>query len=160
MGNRISHNQMGYPQNNYNPNMNKAQMNIPMKNYQNVSSPVRSHNSMNFGAQNFEQRMFPNQMSKPKFNHNINYGNPFGQNSVNPQQEFYSQQKKNVVDDPLDIEEIACMIYEQVEARFPEEAGKITGMIVDVGLDEMKHLIKHREKLEKVIMDAYEVKYY
>lgn len=158
---------MDYSQNAYNPNMNinKPQMNVPIKNYQNVSSPIRSHNPMNYGAQNFEQRMFPNsqqqqqQQHKPKFNPNPHYGNPFGQSNVNINQELFNQPKKTAEEDG-EIEDIASIIYEQVETRFPDEAGKITGMIVDFGLDEMKHLIQQREKLDKVIIEAYEVKYF
>ncbi len=37
------------------------------------------------------------------------------------------------------------------------DAGKITGMILDIGLEEMKILLNKREKLDEVILEAYEV---
>jgi hypothetical protein len=37
------------------------------------------------------------------------------------------------------------------------DAGKITGMIVDFGLEEMRVLLSQREKLNQVIDEAYEL---
>ncbi len=46
-------------------------------------------------------------------------------------------------------------IYKKI--FFYSEAGKITGMIIDLGLDEMNKLLNQRDKLKKVCKQAYEV---
>ena len=53
--------------------------------------------------------------------------------------------------------EIADSIYEIVYSKYPDEAGKITGMIKETGLENMNMLLSKKEELYNVIEQAYEM---
>ena len=64
-------------------------------------------------------------------------------------------------------DDLATDIYEIIESKYPEyyylklnkirSAGKITGMIIDLGGTEMQRLLNNRSELNNVIDEAYEV---
>ena len=54
-------------------------------------------------------------------------------------------------------DELADQIYEIVEKKYPEEAGKITGMIKDMGIETMNRLVSKKEDLNEMIEKAYKM---
>ena len=54
-------------------------------------------------------------------------------------------------------EEICNEIYEYVYSKYPNEAGKITGMIIDLGYEEIKRLNNKKEQLDSIIEEAMNI---
>ena len=69
--------------------------------------------------------------------------------------DLYKKSKKEV---PLyneeDKEEICNEIYEYVAAKHPDIAGKVTGMIIDLGYEEIKRLSSRKDQLEQIMEEA------
>ena len=83
--------------------------------------------------------------------------------NLNPTQ-LYSQFNQPPIPKMINSEEqeeikieIADSIYEIVYSKYPEEAGKITGMIKETGLENMNMLLSKKEELYNVIEQAYEM---
>ena len=83
--------------------------------------------------------------------------------NLNPTQ-LYSQFNQPPIPKMINSEEqeeikieIADAIYEIVYSKYPDEAGKITGMIKETGLENMNMLLSKKEELYNVIEQAYEM---
>ena len=83
--------------------------------------------------------------------------------SLNPKQ-LYSQFNHPPIPKMINSEEqeeikmeIADSIYEIVYNKYPDEAGKITGMIKETGLENMNMLLSKKEELDDVIEQAYDM---
>ena len=83
--------------------------------------------------------------------------------NLNPTQ-LYSQFNQPPIPKMINSEEqeeikieIADSIYEIVYSKYPDEAGKITGMIKETGLENMNMLLSKKEELYNVIEQAYEM---
>ena len=83
--------------------------------------------------------------------------------SLNPKQ-LYSQFNHPPIPKMINSEEqeeikieIADSIYEIVYSKYPDEAGKITGMIKETGLENMNMLLSKKEELYDVIDQAYDM---
>ena len=149
------------------------QMNVPMNmnmNYSqgNNSRPVMKNTYSNQRqGKGFNHHQGQNQGQGQSYGYNINHTNKPNQrnnqgyyNNTQEQEQTKignnkPKQPENI--DPAELEEYAAEIYDVVESRYEGDAGKITGMIVDFGLEEMKTLLKQKDKLEQVIDEAYEV---
>ena len=83
--------------------------------------------------------------------------------NLNPKQ-LFSQFNQPPIPKMINIEEqeeikieIADSIYEIVYSKYPDEAGKITGMIKETGLENMNMLLSKKEELYDVIDQAYDM---
>jgi hypothetical protein len=98
-----------------------------------------------------------NMQQQPHFKKNINYNAQFIPKQPQQKQKF-EKYEKEVKDDPNQVDEAAGQIYEIIDQKYPEYAGKITGMIVEMGLQEMQKLLSRTDQLDNVIDEAYKVK--
>lgn len=60
-------------------------------------------------------------------------------------------------EDDNSIDELASTIYQVILGKYPNDAGKITGMIVDLGINEMIKLTNDRKQLDIIIDQAHEL---
>ena len=49
---------------------------------------------------------------------------------------------------------VAKTIYASVAAKHPDIAGKVTGMIIDLGYEEIKRLSSRKDQLEQIMEEA------
>lgn len=121
-----------------------------------------------------------NMYNKPKPHHKKNYyGYGYGYNSYkknnyyekrrHPRKElveiddtvFQKAKTKSLKEVNLyneeEKEEICNEIYEYVYSKYPNEAGKITGMIIDLGYEEIKRLNNKKEQLDSIIEEAMNI---
>lgn len=62
--------------------------------------------------------------------------------------------------DKMSSDDLSNEIYDIVSVKFPENASKITGMIVDLGEEEMRRLLLNKQELYNLMLEAHEVSYY
>lgn len=68
-----------------------------------------------------------------------------------------SQPQYGDVIDKMNTDDLSNEIYDIVSGKFPENASKITGMIVDLGDEEMRRLLLSRQELYNLMLEAHEV---
>jgi hypothetical protein len=59
--------------------------------------------------------------------------------------------------DKMSADDLSNEIYDIVSVKFPENASKITGMIVDLGEEEMRRLLLNKQELYNLMLEAHEV---
>ena len=100
-----------------------------------------------------------NQFNQPK-NNMVNYNNP-GNNNLNNDVIFdnvYNElrRKMDQIEGIKEKEQAGDFIYELAEALYKEEAGKITGMILEYDLDKIINMImKEPKKLKEQIISCH-----
>lgn len=60
--------------------------------------------------------------------------------------------------DKMSSDDLSNEIYDIVSVKFPENASKITGMIVDLGEEEMRRLLLNKQELYNLMLEAHEVR--
>lgn len=126
------------------PGMN---MNMNMNNMGNISN-MNNVNNMNFHSNqgriynNFDDNNLQNNQQFHQFNNVQNMG-------------MFNQQNIKVLSPEEESEQICDYIFETVSRVYPNEAPKITGMISELPLEELRKLQTDPEKLNDIIQSAY-----
>ena len=115
---------------NYMMMQQQQQQQYGMKNYNNFNDMNANMNNMNL-----------NQVQNP--NVNVNMQAPQQQNKT--KEELESEEKEALLDN----------IYEFITNIYPNEASKITGMISELSIQEIKEYTKDQAKLEGIAKTAY-----
>ena len=67
---------------------------------------------------------------------------------------FHSESAKLRSQDDIVKEELGGKLYEKVEESHPENADKITGMLLEMKIEEIERLLKNSQELEEKIQLA------
>ena len=158
-----------YNNSNYNNNMffnrnnNNFIFNPYLNNNQNINNDNNSSNNINF-TNNFEKNdslYNSSKENKEKENENIkndgNYEKLLKSWDFNSPPKCYYNADHIQKDDTNEeiIVELSDSIYQIVSEIHPEEAGKITGMIKELGLNKMNLLLSKPDDLYQIIEKAY-----
>lgn len=115
----------------------------------NLNYPINNNlnKNINFNNNYFNNNLINNDfnLNQMKYNHYKISLNNTGQNEAQKLQNNYEQLLTNLCDS----------IYKTINNKYPNEAGKITGMIRDLGLEKMISLISNQKNLDKVIEKAH-----
>lgn len=138
---------------------------------QNLSIKNTNINTMSYNN-NFNYKVPPQNHNQNQLKQNqpfkhinqIPKQQPRYNNYEKPQQQvsnlLIGNQTQSINYDKLTEDEAANEIYEIVFSYHPNFADKITGMIIDLGLSEMKECLKNRNKLYDIVSQAYKVSIY
>lgn len=147
------------PQNplNSSTNLNITRPNQGYSHYQEMNQMNNQFQGMNINQipknpYGNNQMNHMNQMPyKPNYNNPHPIQTPPIQGNFNPNiqipQDFNSMNK----------EDLSNYIYDVVNIKYPHYASKITGMIIDMGENEMKKLLNNPTELDNIINEAYTV---
>jgi len=67
---------------------------------------------------------------------------------------FHRESTKPRNQDDITKEELGGKLYEKVEESHPENADKVTGMLLEMSVEEIERLLKNRQELEEKIQLA------
>ena len=145
--------------NNFNDfgNNNNQQMKIIQRPQQ--ERQYKSFNDFNdFGNQNQMQQQMRMQQPRKQFNNFNNFEDVNKNNKIdNIFNCVYSEKIKTLEKGPIkDSNDAGDFIYEIAEAMFPPEGGKITGMILELGLNKLNNIIFNQpENLKEQIIKGH-----
>jgi hypothetical protein len=147
---------------NRNRNNNHFIFNPYLNNNQNINNVNNSSNNINF-MNNYEKNDLLYNDSKEKEKENENIKNNSNYEKLLKSWDFNSPPKcyynadhiqKDDINEEI-IVELSDSIYQIVSEIHPEEAGKITGMIKELGLNKMNLLLSKPDDLYQIIEKAY-----